>query len=109
MVNGSKYIVHSKMEIAFEFQEAVFAVLVSKTIRAAKKFGTKSIVIGGGVSANSRLREILIEKSATLGFNVFSPPINLSVDNGAMIAAAAFFQKNFSDPLKTVANPLLHF
>ncbi len=108
-VHGSQLTIHGKSVIAFEFQEAVCDVLVSKTIRAAKKFVANSIVVGGGVSANSRLREMLIEKSTTFDVNVFFPPKNLSVDNGAMIAAAAFFEKKFSDPLKTVANPLLHF
>ena len=95
--------------IAYEFQEAIVDVLVKKTVRAAKKFGAKSIVVGGGVAANERLRQGFAECGKQLAIPVFFPPKNLSVDNGAMIAAAAFYEKNFANSLKLQANPSLHF
>ncbi|OGD87645.1 hypothetical protein A3I53_03135 [Candidatus Curtissbacteria bacterium RIFCSPLOWO2_02_FULL_40_13b] len=98
-----------KAAIAFEFQNAVIEVLVTKTIRAAKKFKVKSIVIGGGVAANSSLRSQLIVNGSRIKVLVFFPKKGLSIDNGAMIAAAAFFTKNYVDPLKLFANPSLHF
>ncbi len=106
---SSSFMVHSREQIAFEFQEAVCDVLVSKTLSAAKKFEARSIVVGGGVAANSRLREQLTLQSRILDVDIFFPPKNLSVDNGAMIAAAAFFNQTFIDPIKISANPNLHF
>jgi len=93
-------------EIAFEFQNAVIDVLVTKTLKAAKTFGAKSIVVGGGVAANNFLREALIDMADV---DVFFPPKNFSVDNGAMIAAAAFFKQDFVDPLKLTPDSSLHF
>ena len=92
-------------EIAFEFQQAVCDVLVAKTLRAASLFGAKSICVSGGVSANSTLRE----KFEDSNFNVYFPEKKLSVDNGAMIAAAAFFKKDFVNSLELQVSPGLHF
>ncbi len=69
--------------LAFELQEAVTDVLVTKTLRAAEKFKPKSILLAGGVAANQRLRSKLPQ--------VHFPPINLCTDNAAYIASAAFF------------------
>ena len=96
-------------EIAFEFQEAVCEVLVKKTVRAAEKFKAKSIVVGGGVSANERLRLQFLDYSSQTGIPVFLPTKELSIDNAAMIAAAAFFLKKPIDPKKLTANPGLYF
>ena len=83
--------------------------MVKKTIAAASKFGAKSIVVGGGVAANEELREELRVKSFELRTPVFFPDKEMSVDNGAMIAAAAFHNFKKVDPLKLSANPSLHF
>lgn len=96
-------------QIAHEFQQAVVDVLAKKTIKAAEKFGAKSIVVGGGVAANEVLRSELIDHSRELGIPIFFPQKNLSVDNGAMIAAAAFYNFKKVDPLKLSADPSLHF
>lgn len=95
--------------IAYEFQKAIVDVLVIKTIRAAKKFGAKSIVVGGGVAANGELRSQLAVHGSQINIPVYFPPKNLSVDNGTMIAAAAFYQKSFVDPLEISADPGLFF
>lgn len=108
LVNRSSSIVNRK-QVAHEFQNAIVDVLVKKTFRAAKKHQVKSIVAGGGVAANSELRRRMSEAGQKLGVDVFFPSKGLSVDNGAMIAAAAFFEKNFVDPLKLQADPGLHF
>ncbi|MFP6679116.1 MAG: tRNA (adenosine(37)-N6)-threonylcarbamoyltransferase complex transferase subunit TsaD [Dehalococcoidia bacterium] len=73
--------------LARSFQESVSDVIATKTARAAEEFGVKGIVIGGGVAANSLLRETLRDRSSV---PVMSPPPALCTDNGAMIAAAAF-------------------
>lgn len=96
------------IRIAFEFQNSVVDVLVKKTLKAAKKKGAKSIVVGGGVAANSYLRKRMKEKVSG-AFKVFFPEKSYSVDNGAMIAAASYFVNQTVDPLKLQANPSLHF
>jgi N6-L-threonylcarbamoyladenine synthase len=77
-------------EIAWAFQEAVCDVLARKTAAAAERTGVASVMLAGGVAANRRLRERLIEACAPLGIPVHIPPPALCTDNAAMIAAAAF-------------------
>lgn len=81
-----------KSDIARSFEDAAIDVLVTKTLRAAKEYKAKTIILGGGVAANKKLRETLSEaaKKAKLKFRV--PPFNLCTDNAAMIAIAAYFQ-----------------
>lgn len=74
-------------DIAASFSEAVADVLVSKTIAAARRHEVDTIVIGGGFSANSRLRSLAAERAAEAGLEVRIPPIRYCTDNGAMIAA----------------------
>lgn len=74
-------------DIAASFQTAVADVLVEKTVRAADEFGAKHIVLAGGVSANALLRQTMQERAE---IPVIIPPIKLCMDNGAMIAAAAW-------------------
>lgn len=78
--------------IAKEFQEAAIDVLVSKTINAAKKYKAKTIIIGGGVASNTRLRERLKEISALNSIDLILPPKELSTDNAVMIAMAAYLR-----------------
>jgi len=84
-------------DLAAGFQQAVVDVLVEKTLQAAKVFGVKTIILAGGVSANSELRMKMVEKSE---WPVFIPPLHLCTDNAAMISAAGYFhylQKDFSN------------
>jgi tRNA N6-adenosine threonylcarbamoyltransferase len=75
-------------ELAWGFQEAVVDVLVTKTIRAAREVGARSIVLGGGVAANAALRAGLAGEAETLGVPLIVPRPALCTDNGAMIGAA---------------------
>lgn len=78
--------------IAREFQDAVVDVLVSKTIRAAKQFGAKTVAIGGGVSANAELQTRMgqaLEKELP-GVPLLVPMPSLTGDNALMIALAAY-------------------
>jgi N6-L-threonylcarbamoyladenine synthase len=75
-------------ELAWGFQDAVVDVLVTKTIRAARATGARSIVLGGGVAANSALRARLASESEALGIPLIVPRPALCTDNGAMIGAA---------------------
>jgi len=76
-------------EIAAGFQAAVVDVLATKTLRAADAAGARSVLLSGGVAANGPLRAALSERSPV---PVCAPPLPLCTDNGAMIAAAAFYR-----------------
>ncbi|RMG90234.1 MAG: tRNA (adenosine(37)-N6)-threonylcarbamoyltransferase complex transferase subunit TsaD [Chloroflexi bacterium] len=73
-------------DVAASFQAALVDILVEKTARAAAEYGATEILIAGGVSANSLLRQQMRAKTE---LPVRYPPLNLCTDNGAMIAAAA--------------------
>jgi len=75
-------------DLAASFQEAVVDVQVSKTLRAAADRGVETILLGGGVVANSRLRERIDKDGTEAGLRVLIPSMDLCTDNGAMIALA---------------------
>jgi tRNA N6-adenosine threonylcarbamoyltransferase len=75
-------------DVCASFQRVVVTTLLDRTFEAALWLGARSIGIAGGVSANSRLRADAEARGARLGLPVFVPPIALSTDNAAMIAAA---------------------
>ncbi len=83
-----------KADICASFQQAVVDVLVTKTLRAAKEFGARSISLSGGVAANKRLRNSLDLESKNLNLKFMVPPINLCTDNAEMIGIAAAFMLN---------------
>ena len=74
-------------DVAASFAAAVADVLVAKTLRACQDHDVDTLVIGGGFSANSQLRELAMERGAAAGIDVRIPPIRYCTDNGAMIAA----------------------
>jgi N6-L-threonylcarbamoyladenine synthase len=74
-------------DIAASFQEAVVEVLVKKTLMAAKETGIDTVVIGGGVAANSRLRSMAQSMAEKENIKVRIPRPGLCTDNGAMVAA----------------------
>ena len=76
-------------QMAANFQESVVEVMVVKTLEMARRYHAKGIVLGGGVTANARLR---VEMTHASPLPVIIPPPVLCTDNGAMIAACAFFQ-----------------
>jgi len=75
-------------DICASFQRVVVESLVERTFDAARQLGARSVGIAGGVSANSRLRKDAAARGAREGLPVFVPPLALSTDNAAMIAAA---------------------
>uniref|UniRef100_UPI00374D49AE tRNA (adenosine(37)-N6)-threonylcarbamoyltransferase complex transferase subunit TsaD n=1 Tax=Armatimonas sp. TaxID=1872638 RepID=UPI00374D49AE len=101
-------------DIAASFQEAVVDVLSKKTIAAAQELGVERVVLAGGVSANTRLREIMQERCDKAGLALFYPPVALCTDNAAMIACAGYwylqngrtttldFETRASEPLAVV-------
>jgi len=78
------------LSLISNFQEAVVHDLVTRTLAAAEETGARTILVSGGVAANSALRDAFASKSASMGLNVFFPSRALSTDNAAMIAAAAY-------------------
>jgi N6-L-threonylcarbamoyladenine synthase len=74
-------------DVAASFQEAVVEVLVKKTLLAAKQTGINTVVIGGGVAANSRLRSMATSEAEKVGVSIRIPRPGLCTDNGAMVAA----------------------
>lgn len=79
-------------DIAASFQEAVVDVQVQKTMAAAEEKGATSILLGGGVVANSRLRERMALETERRGLRLLFPSSELCTDNGAMIASAGYFR-----------------
>jgi len=78
-----------KAEIAHDFQNAVIEVLVAKTLATAKKFKAQTIIAGGGVIANSALRETLTKMAGENNLQLLIPELAYSTDNATMIALAA--------------------
>jgi N6-L-threonylcarbamoyladenine synthase len=74
-------------DVAASFQEAVCDVLTAKAIDACRSHGISTLVIGGGVAANSRIRSMATERAAKYGIDVRVPRPGLCTDNGAMVAA----------------------
>jgi len=99
-------------DICASFQQAVVDVLVLKTLAAIERFAPASVLLAGGVSANTLLRCTLQNTVAKaypdISFHI--PPLEYTTDNAAMIAVAGIFRaekKDFTDPLWLVADPNL--
>jgi N6-L-threonylcarbamoyladenine synthase len=87
------------LELLSSFQRTVVAELVGRTLDAAQQTRARSVLISGGVAANSALRSTFIRQAADRGLPIFFPSRQLSTDNAAMIAAAAypkFLAKDFA-------------
>ncbi|GAB3042817.1 tRNA (adenosine(37)-N6)-threonylcarbamoyltransferase complex transferase subunit TsaD [Sediminivirga luteola] len=74
-------------DVAASFEEAVVDVLTAKAVLACRDLGIPRLLLGGGVAANRRLRELLAERCEEAGIALRVPPLPLCTDNGAMIAA----------------------
>ncbi len=84
-----------RKNICASFEDAAIRVLVKKTLRAAQEFGAKSILVGGGVAANSFLKESFLKNS-----DAIFPERDYITDNAAMIACAGFFNYKQKKPSK---------
>ena len=96
-------------DLAASFQEAIVDVQVEKTLAAARDKGVERVYLGGGVVANSRLRERLADEAAAAGLELLQPSPELCTDNAAMIAAAAHWRLHRGErtPLDVTATPSL--
>ena len=96
-------------DVAASFQEAVVDVQVSKILRAAREEGLDTVLLAGGVAANSRLRAKLEGAAAGRRVRVLAPSPRLCTDNGAMVACAGTFalERGERTPLDVGADPNL--
>ncbi|HVF08765.1 MAG TPA: tRNA (adenosine(37)-N6)-threonylcarbamoyltransferase complex transferase subunit TsaD [Actinomycetota bacterium] len=96
-------------DLAASFQEAIVDVQVSKTIGAAREAGVSTVLLGGGVVANTRLRDRLASAGEHAGIRVLFPPMPLCTDNAAMIACvgAARWARGDRSSLDVAADPQL--
>jgi len=82
-------------DMAASFQQAVIDVLITKTIKAAKEYRVKTVLLSGGVAANQELRQQITKKikKELVKAKLYIPSPKLCTDNGAMIAAVAYYKK----------------
>lgn len=97
-----------KADVAASFQEAAFEVLISKTMKAAKEFGAKSVILAGGVAASKTLREMLSVATKENQLKLLVPGFEFNTDNAAMIAAGAYINTLKKKKYKMVANGTLN-
>lgn len=97
---NENFIDENRDDLCASIQKTIVNVLINKLELAAKQMGIKEIAIAGGVSANSELRESLLSRRETLGWNVFIPKFAYTTDNAAMIAITGYLKylkKEFTD------------
>jgi N6-L-threonylcarbamoyladenine synthase len=86
-------------DVAASFQQAVVDVLVTKARRAAREIGATSLSLGGGVAANSALREAVLDACTEDGLAAFLPSRAMCTDNAAMVAAAGWWRLETDGPM----------
>jgi len=96
-------------DVCASFQQAVVDVLVEKARRAAREVGAKGLALGGGVAANSQLREVFLDVCSEEGVHGFLPSRAMCTDNAAMVAAAGYYvlRDRGETPLDAPADPNL--
>ena len=90
MAKDPEFMEKNKEDICASFQKALIDILLDKLIKAAKQTGIKEVTIGGGVSANSGLRDRITEEGRKRGWNTYLPEFKFTTDNAAMIAIAGY-------------------
>lgn len=97
----------NREDVAASFQKTVSEILAEKTLLAARELGYKTLVLAGGVSANSGVRGLFEKECRRLGIRLFMPPLRLCGDNAAMIGCQAYFDylagKRADESLNAVA------
>ncbi len=96
-------------DISKATQNSIIQVLIRKTVKAAKEYNVKSILLGGGVAANQKLKEKMYSQLSTLNLQLHVPPAHLCTDNAVMIGAYAAFHYKPILWKNITANPQLYF
>ena len=107
VIGGRTLTYAKKIEIAREFEDAAADVLVAKTLRAVEEHGAQTVLVGGGVSANTHIKQRLKEALDEQDVQLLIPAPEWATDNALMIALAGYFhalKKEFADPKKLAAN-----
>jgi len=96
-----------KADLAASFQDTVSKIFYKKTKDAVLKYDIKQLVVGGGVSANSKIRETLTNLSKELDIEILIPPLKYCTDNAAMVGSAAYYKykKDKISDLNITARP----
>lgn len=89
---GQKGVEIHRENLAASFGHTVATILCDKLFLAARDLGHRTIVVAGGVSANSQLRAMLTERCKQAGYALYLPPLNLCGDNAAMIGAQGYYE-----------------
>jgi N6-L-threonylcarbamoyladenine synthase len=111
-VSGERLAVSEVNGICAGFQEAVVDTLVKNALSACRLKRASQLVLGGGVSANSLLRERMLALSKTENIQIFLPPLELCLDNAATVAGLGYHLYRLKQPhsdLSLEAEPLLGF
>jgi N6-L-threonylcarbamoyladenine synthase len=88
----TQFIEANKADLCASIQQTIISILMKKLVLATETTGIKQVAIAGGVSANSGLRNTMLQKRDELGWKVFIPKISYSTDNAAMIAVTGYFK-----------------
>lgn len=91
MAKDPLFMEKNKEDICASFQKTLIDILMDKLVKAAKQTGIKEITIGGGVSANSGLRDRIVSEGRKRGWNTYLPEFKFTTDNAAMIAIAGYY------------------
>ncbi len=92
MAKDPDFMEKNKADICASFQKTLIDILMDKLVKAAKQTGIREIAIGGGVSANSGLRNRILYEGKKRGWNTYLPAFKFTTDNAAMIAIAGYYR-----------------
>ena len=91
LAKDPEFMEKNKEDICASFQKTLIDILMDKLVKAAKQTGIREIAIGGGVSANSGLRNRVLEEGRRRGWKTYLPEFKFTTDNAAMIAIAGYY------------------
>ena len=91
MAKDPEFMEKNKEDICASFQKTLIDILMDKLVKAARQTGIRQIAIGGGVSANSGLRERIVSEGKKRGWETYLPAFKFTTDNAAMIAVAGWY------------------
>ncbi len=92
MKENENFIEENKSDLAASLQRTIVDILIKKLVKASHKYNIREIALAGGVSANSGLRNAVLQAGEKNDWKVYIPPLNLTTDNAAMIGITAYFK-----------------